>query len=568
MLTVRNIHKHFGDQQILNDVSFEIKGQDRIGLVGINGAGKSTLANLIYGRMEPDSGTIVKAPSLKIGYLKQSVDFQSAEISHPSSEFLEKTSELGLSKYQSWDHDRLSHLSGGEKLKIALAEVWSCHPHILLLDEPTNHLDFQGINWLIEQLKTFKGAIVVISHDRYFLDQIAGQIFDLENGHLTTYEGNYTSYFNEKKKRREVQLHHYHSQQKDIARVEAQMEQLQHWAGKAHRTMRDQEGMKEFHGVKAKKIDRAMKSKMKRLKSELEKNKVEKPSEEKNIAFQFKANEKRGNRIIEAKDLMKKFQTRMLFQQSHFYIKHGEKIGMYGPNGSGKTTLINMLRGKETITSGYLNISSSLNIASLSQDVADMDISQTGLDALQISDRTQLLKARTTLANMGMDAEKLSQRVGTLSLGERTRIKLTNMLINEYDLLILDEPTNHLDLASRNQLEKTLKDFSGTILIVSHDIYFLQHVCDKLLVFEDKKIKRVEMTIEEYEKKRTTPQKSISSTQKEIEEELLRVNTEISAVLGELSLLTPDSDKYTILDQKFLNLTKKKQDLLTKAQAT
>ncbi|PMC35257.1 ABC transporter ATP-binding protein [Bacillus sp. UMB0899] len=566
MLTVRNIHKHFGDQQIINDVSFEIKKLDRIGLVGINGAGKSTLANLIYGLIEPDSGSILKSPALKIGYLKQSVDYQLAINTNLSSEFLEKTSELGLSKYRTWENERLSHLSGGEKLKVALAEVWASHPHILLLDEPTNHLDFQGINWLVDQLESFKGAIVIISHDRYFLDQTVSQIFDLENGNLTAYEGNYTGFYEKKKKNREIQLHHYQSQQKDIARVEEQLDQLQQWAGKAHRTMRDQEGMKEFHGVKAKKLDRAVKSKMKRLKNELDKNKVEKPSEDKSLSFQFKANGKKGNRIIEAKNLTKTFQNRMLFQQSQFYIKHGEKIGVYGPNGSGKTTLLKMLIGEEPITSGHLNISSSLNIATLSQDVADMDVSQTGLDALQISDRTQLLKARTTLANMGMDAKKLNQLVGTLSLGERTRIKLTSMLINEYDLLILDEPTNHLDLASRNQLELTLKNFTGTILVVSHDVYFLQHVCDKLLVFEDKKIKRVEMSIEEYEKKRNTPNKTSLSNEKEVEEELLRVNTKISEILGELSLLTPDSDKYVGLDKAFQNLIKKKQCLLKKAE--
>jgi len=566
MLTVRNIHKHFGDRQILNDVSFEIKKQDRIGLVGINGAGKSTLANLIYGKLEPDAGSIVKNPALRIGYLQQSVDYQISNNSNLSGEFLEKTSELGLSKYQSWDNDRFSHLSGGEKLKIALAEVWSNHPHILLLDEPTNHLDYQGIHWLIEQLDSFKGAVIVISHDRYFLDQTVQQIFDLENGKLTAYEGNYSAFYEKKKKNREVQLHHYQNQQKDIAKVEGQMEQLQQWAGKAHRTMRDQEGMKEFHGVKAKKIDRAIKSKMKRLNNELEKNKVEKPTEDKNIAFQFKGNEKRGKRIIEAKDLTKRFPNRMLFHQSHFFIKHGEKIGIYGPNGSGKTTLLNMFRGEESRTAGNLTISPSLKIASLSQDVADMDISQTGLEALQLSDRDQILKARTILANMGMNAKTLSQCVGTLSLGERTRIKLTNMLLNEYDMLILDEPTNHLDLASRHQLEKTLKDFSGTILVVSHDVYFLQHVCDKLLVFEDQKIKRVEMSIEEYEEKRRTAQESTSSTTQEMEEELLRVNTEISAILGEISLLTPNSEKYHVLDQAFKSLTKKKRELLNKAE--
>ncbi len=562
MLTVRNIHKNFGEKLIINDLSFDIKKKDRIGLIGINGAGKSTLANMIYGTIKADSGTIIKAPQLRIGYLKQSVDYQlNVTQQQFTSDFLEKTSELGLTKYQAWDNERFSHLSGGETHKVALAEIWSSYPDILLLDEPTNHLDFQGINWLIEQLNAFKGAVVVISHDRYFLDKAVNRIFDLEEGKLTTYEGNYSSFYEKKKKIREDQLHHFQNHQRNKARIEGQMDQLRQWAGKAHRTMRDQEGFKEYHGVKAKKLDRAMKSKMKRLSRELEKN-IEKPSEEKTVHFQFEKSKKRGKRIIEAKYLSKVFQARTLFRNSHFYINHGEKIGIYGSNGSGKTTFLKILLGEESLTSGQLSISSTLKVASLSQDVGDMDVNQTGLEVLQLTERDQLLKARTTLANMGIDAKKLNQPLGSLSLGERTRIKLTNMLLNEYDVLILDEPTNHLDLATRNQLEKTLSEFAGTILVVSHDFYFLQHVCEKLLVFEEQKIKRVEMTIEDYEARRNSfQQQHNTSNKQEIEDELLRVNTEISAVLGEISSLTPDSSKYQELDLTFQELIKRKRDL-------
>jgi macrolide transport system ATP-binding/permease protein len=561
ILQARNLKKHFGEKPVLEDLSFDLNKNDRIGLVGANGAGKTTLANLIYGDIEPEQGTINRNPQLRIGYLLQSVDYTVNDDNQLSAEFLERASELGLKKVHSWQGERFAHLSGGEKLKIALAQIWASNPDILILDEPTNHLDFQGVNWLINQLQEFNGTVILISHDRYFLDKTITKVFELDLGKLTIYNGNYSTYRTEKQKRYEDQLHQYDVQQKYKARVEGQMAQLQQWAGKAHRTMRDQEGFKEYHGVKAKKLDNAIKSKMKRLNQELEKNKVDKPIEEKKVRFQFEASKKRGKRIVEAKSLSKTFSNRMLFKDSHFYVNHGERIGIIGPNGSGKTTLLNMLLGNATITSGELSISTSLNIAYLSQDVADMPISQTAIEALNLSEKDKLFQARTTLANMGMKADKLTQPIGTLSLGERTRIKLTNMLISDNDLLILDEPTNHLDLASREQLEETISKFPGTILIVSHDYYFINKLCNKLLVIEDRKIKRIEMNLEQYElkkKQQSTPDKQL------LEEELLRVNTEISAVLGELSLLPPESEKYKELDASFLSLTKNKRDLMNR----
>lgn len=476
-----------------------------------------------------------------------------------SSEFLEKASELGLKKVHSWEKERMDHLSGGEKLKISLAEVWSTNPDILILDEPTNHLDLHGINWLVEKVRLFQGAVMIISHDRYFLDKTVTKIFDLENSKLTIYDGNYTTFYEKKEKNREDQLHHYDIQQNEKKRIERQLSLLQQWSGKAHRTMRDQEGFKEFHGVKAKKVDKAIKSKMKRLNKELEKNKIDKPLEELSVRFQFEGNKKHGKRLIEAKDLSKSFHSVSLFKSSYFYINHGERLGLVGPNGCGKTTFLRMLIGVEPLTNGSLSKSSSLKIAYLSQDVADMSLSQTVYEALNLTDKNNLLKARTTFANMGIKASKLNQPISSLSLGERTKVKLTNLLLHEYDLLILDEPTNHLDLASRNQLEQTLSEFPGTIIVVSHDYYFLNSVCEKLLVFEEKKIKRMEMTVEEYELKKRTNK---SNSKQSIEEELLLLNTEISAVLGELSLLKPESEKYHELEDSFQLLTKRKHELM------
>lgn len=562
ILRVRNVEKSFGNQTILRDITFDIQLHDRIGLVGLNGSGKTTLANIIYGKTTPDKGTIENGKEqLRVGYLLQSVDYQVNDYvqEHVSSDFLELASELGLKKVHSWEHERFAHLSGGEKLKMTLANIWSSNPDILILDEPTNHLDFQGVQWLIENLRQYKGTVIVISHDRYFLDQTITKVYELQEGKLTAYDGNYSAYRTEKKKRYEDQLHQYETQQKDKARVENQVANLQQWAGKAHHTMREQEGFKEYHGVRAKKIDRAVKSKMKRLSMELEKNKVEKPAEEKKVRFQFDASGKRGKRIIEAKDLTKQFGNRPLFRDSRFYIGYGERIGLVGANGSGKTTFLNMLLGTEPLTSGEIWKSDSLKIAYLSQDVADMPLTKSPIEAFDLTYQEDIFHARTILANMGVKEETLNRPIQTLSLGERTRVKLTGMLIKEYDLLILDEPTNHLDLPSREQLEETLAEFSGTILIVSHDYYFLNRLCDKLLIIEDGMIKRVEMNLEQYEAKKNQP--AVRDKQDK-EEQLLLLDTEISAVLGELSLLTPGSEKYAELDAKFLALSKEKRELL------
>lgn len=559
ILKARNITKSFADEVILNDVSFDLLKNERVGIVGANGAGKTTLAKIIYGQLAPDSGKIEKQQNITIGYLHQSVDNEIHKEALSSKEFYLRTSELGLQQVQNWTNEQLANLSGGERLKITLAQIWATQPELLILDEPTNHLDFQGVNWLINELKHFNGTVLIISHDRYFLDKAVSTIYDLEQGYLTIYSGNYTTYREKKQKLNADKLHQYEIMQKYKANVEQQINQLQQWSGKAHRNMNKQEGFKEYHGVKAKKIDKAIKSKMKRLNQELEKKKIEKPIEEAPVRFQFAENKKRGKRMVEAERLEKSFGKRTLFKDSSFYINNGERIGLIGPNGSGKTTLLNMIIGHELQTSGKLIISQANKVAYLSQDVGDMPLSIRAIDALELTDQEEQFKARTILANMGIHADKLMQPIASLSLGERTRIKLTKILLQGYNLLILDEPTNHLDLASREQLEAALTDFTGTLLIVSHDYYFMNKLCNKLLVIENEKIIRVEMNLEQYEKRK---QSQSEPNIQGIKEELLCIETEITAVLGQMSLILPSSEEYTQLDQKFLSLTKRKRELI------
>lgn len=558
IIKVTGLEMTFNLRKILDDVSFDIKNGERIGLVGYNGTGKSTLANIITGKLSPDKGYIEKSPELVIGYLTQSIDYEGSDIFSADGDLLQHSSELGLKKVYEWEENRLNHLSGGEKLKLALSKVWASKPGFLILDEPTNHLDFKGIEWLIEELEKFKGPVLIISHDRHFLDKTVTRIFEIENTKINFYSGNYSDYQKEKQHRHETQMHHYEVQQRKKEEIELQMEQLSSWSEKAHRTSTKQGrdyGNKEYHRVKAKKRDAQVKSKMKRLQSELEKNKVDKPLEETKVRFQFDTKGNRGKRIIEAKHLTKSFNDRVLFRDSHFYLNHGERIGLLGDNGCGKTTLIKMILGEISVTKGELWKSESLKAAYLSQDVDNLPADKTALEALGFTDRENILKARTLFANLGLKEQFITKPIGTLSLGERTRVKLVDMLMKDYDVLILDEPTNHLDLPSREELEKTLNDFAGTIITVSHDYYFLNKLCDKLLVFDNQRIKRWEMKPEEYFNKN-----SVEPT--DSKETLMIIENRIATILGELSLIDQKNPKYMELDSEFNALLKEKRKLM------
>jgi macrolide transport system ATP-binding/permease protein len=567
VMSIRNIQKSYGEKLVLKGVSFDIKNNSRIGLVGYNGAGKTTLANILAGKQPADSGSVEMFQPLKIGFLNQSVEYELYDYQkgtlEPDKDFYKVTAQLGLDKIKNWSSERFNHLSGGEKLKLVLAQLWNSKPNFLILDEPTNHLDLQGIQWLIAELKRFTGPVIIISHDRYFLDQSINTIIEIEDGTVHSYTGNYSDYKNEKEERKRIQLHQYEEQQKYKQRIEGQMETLTKWSEKAHREStkqgsasdRRQIGFKEYHRVKAKKMDKQVKSKMKRLEAELDKNRIDKPKDDPKLSFQFQLDGKLGKRVLEAKGLEKRFEEKQLFENSYFYIKNGEKIGIVGPNGCGKSTLIKMIVGEEGMTNGELWIGQTLKISYLSQDVMELNKEHTVMDCFGPLDREQLNRARTYLANMGLPREIANKKVGTLSLGERTRIKLIDLLLKDYDVLILDEPTNHLDLPSREQLETTLKDFSGTILAVSHDHYFIDRVCEVLLVFDNNQIRRVEKTLMSYlEGEEELP--------KQPKLDLMVIENRISQVLGELSLLSPATAKYQELDEQFKELLKTKKELL------
>ncbi|MBU9713129.1 ribosomal protection-like ABC-F family protein [Evansella tamaricis] len=563
IIQVRNVDKSYGDKQIFKSMSFDIKKGEKIGLVGWNGTGKTTLVKLLMGFLHPDKGT-VKMVSLnrQIGYLPQSTDYTiDYHIKHKNGSLLHQTSELGLEKIYDWEDIRFDHLSGGEKLKLSLAEIWEGQPSILILDEPTNHLDLQGINWLIEKINSFEGSAIIISHDRYFLDKIVSKIMEIEDFNVKEYKGNYTTYQELKKMEREKHRRDYEKQQNKISLIYEQIATLKQWSTKGHREAGKtgvslESGIKEYGRVQAKKKDKQIKSKLNRLELQLSQDEVEKPKDETSISFQFEADGKRGKRILEAQNVSKTFGQKILFQSSYFYVKQGEKIGLFGSNGAGKTTFIKMLLGQEEVSSGKLWKSESLKIAYLSQDVNDLPVQKSALEFLDIPERERISKARTILANMGLKNKQLSEPMETLSLGQRTRVKLVYMILQDYDVLILDEPTNHLDLPSREQLEETLKYYTGTLIIVSHDHYFMEKLCDKLLIIENKEIKRIEMGLKEYEERKN--RKSAGDSQ----EELWVIETKITELLGKLPLFLRDTEEYQRINGELIALMSQKNTII------
>jgi len=562
-----NIKKGFGDQKVLKDINFEIRLGERIGLVGNNGAGKTTLANIIFGNIKQDEGTIIwSQEEVEIGYLLQStfytantIDDMLANNKECIKEFFQATSHLGMDKVKNWDIEKFSGLSGGEKTKLALANIWSKKPNLLILDEPTNHLDFQGIQWLIDEIKKYDGTIIIISHDRYFLDQTAERILEIQDGVSISYKGNYTCYRNEKKLRYESQLNAYIVQQKYKQKIEKDIDRLKTWSDKAHRESSKKAeksgvkmGTKEHYRVKAKKKDKQVKSKLKRL-EKVEIEGIKKPKTDKEINFDFNNVEKKGKRVIEALNITKAYGDKVLFRDSSFYIQRGDRIGLFGGNGCGKTTLIKAIMREKNIDEGHLFLSSSAKISYMNQDVLDLDGYSSIKDVFDITSREKENEVQTLLANLGFNQSMIKKQIKNLSLGERTRVKIAQLILNNNNMLILDEPTNHLDLHSRERLEETLENYSGTILIASHDRYMLERICDKLLVFEDEKIKRIECSLKEYLEK-TKKEKS----DKDQANEKLIIENRIAYIIGELTKYTPEDLEYHKLDSEFNDLVKRK----------
>lgn len=525
ILATNQISKDYGFQPILKKVSIEVHSNDRIGIVGPNGAGKTTLFRILQGMEPPDRGEIYLAKGKKVAYLPQSPHYpeewtgrdviQSAfqEVLKIAGElrFLEtemadpncppKKMEQLLQKYQTL-HDEFEHhhgyemevrmdqvihglkvpeaqlvtpfqqLSGGEKTKIGLARLLCVQSDLLLLDEPTNHLDVDSMEWLEGFLKQYEGAVLVISHDRYFLDHVAQQIYEIDGGELTKYTGNYRTYVQEREARILREFAQYEEQQKKIKKMQETIKRLKEWGNRSNPPN------EAFHR-RAKSMEKAL--------ARIEK--IERPRlEQEKMGLTFQKTDRSGQDVIWVENLTKRMDEKVLFDQAHLKIRYGERKALLGPNGSGKTTLIKMLLKEIEPDEGMIRLGSSVKVGYLSQQAIEGEPNRTVLDVFREVVPLPEGEARNRLAQFMFYGANVFKKVGNLSGGERMRLRLAQLMEQEINLLILDEPTNHLDIPARETLEEALEQYRGTLLIVSHDRYFLQKVVDGVVWIEDQEL--------------------------------------------------------------------------------
>lgn len=506
LLQIQNLSKSYGDFDLLKQITFNVSFGDRIGIVGSNGCGKSTLLKLLAKQETKDGGILEMQSGLPVHMLAQDglTDLQLRDLAGRALTADEKKycKRLRISQLSAASP---ATLSGGERTRLSLALILAQDPGLLLLDEPTNNLDYQGSHELLSLLKNYPGTIITVSHDRYFLDSLVTQIIEIEHGKSHLYYGSYTEYREEKERLFHERMHRYQEHKKQQQNIEESIQEIKGWSKKAHQnsTKRDSSGLKfgvkEKKRAKARKMDKRVKSSMKRL-EKLKTTSETKPMAENKVRFEIQKTHSGGRYLLQADRIAKSFGEHLLFENSDFAISRGEKIAIFGPNGCGKSTLIQIIMGKEPLTSGSLWISPSAEPYLLPQNFEELSDERSTLQYLTDIAGPLTGLDRSILNNLGITAAHLTRPVAALSYGERMKLKLVMPILKQQSFIILDEPTNHLDLPAREMLENTLAEYPGTLLIVSHDLYFLRKLCNKVLLFENNKIQKLEYSFCEYMK--------------------------------------------------------------------
>ena len=523
-IQLSNITLVLGAKRIFENLNWEIQRGQRIGLIGANGAGKSSLFKLIEGEHAPElGGSITRARLITTGYLPQHPELDptltalaaamagnprvgevhaelervEASLGDPevygNEKKLQRALErqqhlieeyhalggdsypervkgilLGLGLAQSELNKPLSVLSGGQKKLVGLARLLLQNPDILLLDEPDNHLDLPGKMYLEKLIREYDGTVVIISHDRYLLDAAVSHIAELEDGKLTVFTGNYTDFMIDKEERLARQEELYQIQQRSLARMQVAIKRYRLWA--------------QFNDKFASRIH-AMEARMERV------DKIDKPVLDRR-RMELQLNGWRGsNKVLELENISKSFGERKVFANVNEIIWHGERVGLIGANGAGKSVMLRMILGEETPDAGEIKIGPSISIGHYAQEHETLDFNQTVLDAVRYAGEMSESRATAFLLRYLFTYKQVSQKIGELSGGERSRLQLALVVLSGANFLLLDEPTNNLDIASAEVLEQALEDFEGTVLVISHDRYFLDRTVQRLWVLEEGNMK-------------------------------------------------------------------------------
>ncbi|WP_370314465.1 ribosomal protection-like ABC-F family protein [Guptibacillus hwajinpoensis] len=611
IVTAQSISKMLGGTLIFEDISFEINAKERVGIVGRNGCGKTTLFQLLSGVEQVDDGMIYYKKGTEIGYLAQIPNYpgvlvedvlrkafsdlvvmqermnvlesQMANGQETERELKEYgqllesftrmggyeidssiqsvANGLGIAHLLNASFDRLS---GGEKTKISLGLLLLKEPDLLLLDEPTNHLDVEAVEWLESFLKQYSGTVLMISHDRYFLDEVVTKIMDLEDGELTVYHGSYSEFVKKKEELLLTEFAAYQEQQKKIKKMREAIKRLREWANQANPP------------------NAALHKRARNMERALERmDKLRRPVlDRKKIGLDFDVKKRSGEDVLTFEDVTAGYKQNVLFTEVDLHIRYGERVAIVGRNGSGKTTLLNVLLGNVAPSIGQVKVGGSVKIGYLSQHVLEDRGEERVIDVYRETAKVSEGDARHELARFLFYGYDVFAKISYLSGGEKMRLRLAELMSKDLNLLVLDEPTNHLDIDSREVLEDAIERFPGTIVCVSHDRYFLnkcfpvtywienQHLYQHLYSYSEAKIKHEEMIdgwrswksivpsspIQKVKNK--TKSNSIERELEEIESQIDQIDQKLSEIkdLTELQALFDEKEKLSIKQDSYYDI--------------